>query len=529
MSSIPTLPDPHAPATVIGPTPPEFAAILSPQALAFVADLHRRFNPDREALLAQRQAREARIQAGELPGFPPETEAIRQGDWQVAPLPADLQQRWAEITGPVERKMMINALNSGADVFMADLEDANSPTWENCIQGQINLYDAVRRQIRFHDEERGKVYELNDEIATLLLRPRGWHLVEKHVLVDGEAISASLFDFGLYVFHNAEERQKRGTNCYFYLPKLEAYQEARLWNQVFTYAEERLGLAVGSFKATVLIETILAALEMEEILYELRDHAAGLNAGRWDYIFSAIKKFRHDPAKLLPDRAQVTMTVPFMRAYTERMIHVCHKRGAHAIGGMAAFIPSRRDPEVNEQAFAKVRADKQREADDGCDGSWVAHPDLVPLVREIFEQKTGGQPHQKQRLREDVAVTAAQIIDVGVPGGTVTEAGLRLNVDVSLQYINAWLLGNGAAAIYNLMEDAATAEISRSQIWQWIRHGATLDDGRPVTREIYQQIRQAESARLTEAYGPHRFAEAAAILDSLILTDEFVDFLTLPA
>ena len=513
---------------VIGETLPESEAILTAEALAFVAELHVKFDSRRRDLLAARTARQARIDAGEVPGFLAETKDVRSGAWQVADTPDDLQQRWAEITGPVERKMVINALNSGADVFMADFEDANSPTWANCVQGQLNLYDAVRRQIRLEDEARGRVYELNDEIATLLVRSRGWHLVEKNVLVNGEPISASLFDVGLYVFHNAAERQRRGTSCYFYLPKLESHLEARLWADVFTHAEEALNIPHGSFRATVLIETILAALEMEEILYELRDYSAGLNAGRWDYIFSAIKKFAKNPNTVLPDRAQVTMTTPFMRAYTELLVRTCHSRGAHAIGGMAAFIPSRRDPEINEQALSKVRADKERESSDGCDGTWVAHPDLVSLARGIFEEATGGAPHQKHRMREDVTVQADQIADVGVPGGTITESGLRTNVDISLQYLNAWLLGNGAAAIYNLMEDAATAEISRSQIWQWIRHQAKLDDGRTITRELYRQIRDEELKRMGE-FGPGRLEEAAEILDKLILTDDFVEFLTLIA
>lgn len=514
--------------TVLGKTLPASEAILTADALAFVAELHLKFDSRRQELLAARSARQVRIDAGEVPSILAETEGIRDLEWQVADTPDDLQQRWAEITGPVDRKMVINALNSGADVFMADFEDANAPTWENCVDGQLNLFDAVRRQIRLEDEARGRVYELNEEIATLLVRPRGWHLVEKNVLVNGEPVSASLFDVGLYVFHNAAERQRRGSSCYFYLPKLEGHLEARLWAEVFAHGEEALGIPHGSFRATVLIETILAALEMEEILYELRDYSAGLNAGRWDYIFSAIKKFRNNPGTLLPERAQVTMTTPFMRAYTELLVRTCHKRGAHAIGGMAAFIPSRRDPEINEQALSKVRADKERESADGCDGTWVAHPDLVPLARGIFEQATGGAAHQKHRMREDVSVTAAEIVDVGVPGGSITESGLRTNVDVSLQYLNAWLLGNGAAAIYNLMEDAATAEISRSQIWQWIRHRAELDDGRPVTRELYRQIRDEELKKLG-TQGPGRLAEAAEILDKLILTDEFVEFLTLIA
>ena len=513
---------------VVGETFPASERILTPEALAFVAELHGMFDARRQELLAARATRQARIDAGDIPGFLPETNEVRSGNWQVTDTPDDLQQRWAEITGPVDRKMVINALNSGADVFMADFEDANSPTWENCVDGQLNLYDAVRRQIRLEDEARGRVYELNEEIATLLVRPRGWHLVEKNVLVNGDPISASLFDVGLYVFHNAAERQRRGSSCYFYLPKLESHLEARLWAEVFAHAEKALGIAHGSFRATVLIETILAALEMEEILYELRDYSAGLNAGRWDYIFSAIKKFRNSPDTVLPERAQVTMTTPFMRAYTELLVRTCHSRGAHAIGGMAAFIPSRRDPEINEEALAKVRADKERESGDGCDGTWVAHPDLVQLARGIFEEATGGAPHQKHRMREDVAVTAAQIVDVGVPGGTITESGLRTNVDVSLQYLNAWLLGNGAVAIYNLMEDAATAEISRSQIWQWIRHQAKLEDGTTVTRELYEQIRDEELKRLGE-YGPGRLEESAEILDRLILTDEFVEFLTLIA
>ena len=513
---------------VVGETFPASERILTPEALAFVAELHGMFDARRQELLAARATRQARIDAGDIPGFLPETNEVRSGNWQVTDTPDDLQQRWAEITGPVDRKMVINALNSGADVFMADFEDANSPTWENCVDGQLNLYDAVRRQIRLEDEARGRVYELKEEIATLLVRPRGWHLVEKNVLVNGDPISASLFDVGLYVFHNAAERQRRGSSCYFYLPKLESHLEARLWAEVFAHAEKGLGIAHGSFRATVLIETILAALEMEEILYELRDYSAGLNAGRWDYIFSAIKKFRNSPDTLLPERAQVTMTTPFMRAYTELLVRTCHKRGAHAIGGMAAFIPSRRDPEINEEALAKVRADKERESGDGCDGTWVAHPDLVQLARGIFEEATGGAPHQKHRMREDVAVTAAQIVDVGVPGGTITESGLRTNVDVSLQYLNAWLLGNGAVAIYNLMEDAATAEISRSQIWQWIRHQAKLEDGTTITRELYEQIRDEELKRLGE-YGPGRLEEAVEILDRLILTDVFVEFLTLIA
>jgi malate synthase len=432
-----------------------------------------------------------------------------------------------EITGPTERKMMINALNSGAKVFMADFEDALSPTWENVIAGQINCSDAIRRTIEFANPD-GRVYRLNEQTATLLIRPRGWHLVEKHVTVDGEPIAASLFDAGLYLFRNAQELLARGSGPYFYLPKMESHREARLWNEVFTTAQAALGIAHGSVRATVLIETILAAFEMEEILYELRDHAAGLNAGRWDYIFSTIKKLRNHVDMLVPDRGQVTMTVPFMRAYTELLIHSCHQHGAHAIGGMAAFIPNRRDPAVTENALAKVREDKTRESNDGCDGTWVAHPDLVPVAMECFDKVLGDRPNQKERLRNDVQVNAADLINIKASGGQITETGLRLNISVGLQYVNAWLNGNGAAAINNLMEDAATAEISRSQIWQWIRHGAKLSDGRTVTRALYQDLRNEELAKLGGT-SKERYEESAELLDKLILNDEFVEFLTIPA
>jgi malate synthase len=512
---------------IVGPVSPQVEDVLTPKALAFVADLHRTFNARRQELLGARIERQAQIDQGMTPGFLPETASVREGDWQVASAPADLNDRRVEITGPTERKMMINALNSGAKVFMADFEDALSPTWENVIAGQINCSDAIRRTIEFHNPD-GRVYKLNDETATLLVRPRGWHLNEKHVLVDGEEISASLFDYGLYMFRNAQELLDRGSGPYFYLPKLESHLEARLWNDAFVLAQDKLGVPQGSVRATVLIETILGALEMEEILYEIREHAAGLNAGRWDYIFSAIKKFARREEMVLPDRAQVTMTVPFMRAYTELMVRTCHKRGAHAIGGMAAFIPNRRDPEVTEIALAKVREDKLREFSDGCDGTWVAHPDLVPTVLEVANGFFGEKPNQKERMREEVSVTAEEITNVGVPGGAVTEAGVRTNVNVALQYIDSWLNGNGAAAIHNLMEDAATAEISRSQIWQWIHHNAALDDGRPVTRELYSEIRTEELAALGGA-GESRYEEAAELLDGLCLTDEFVDFLTIPA
>jgi malate synthase len=512
---------------IVGSISPAVTAVLTPDALAFVAALHRQFNPRRVELLAARKTRQKRFDAGEIPGFLPETLAIRTAEWQVAAAPADLNDRRVEITGPTERKMMINALNSGAKVFMADFEDALSPTWENAVQGQINCSDAIRRTIAFENPD-GKRYTLNDTVATLLVRPRGWHLVEKHVLVDGAPISGSLFDFGLYMFRNAQELLARGSGPYFYLPKLESHLEARLWNDVFVAAQDALGIAQGTIRATVLIETILGALEMEEILYEIRDHAAGLNAGRWDYIFSVIKKFAKNERQILPDRAQVTMTVPFMRAYTERLVHVCHKHGAHAIGGMAAFIPNRRDLVVTENALRKVREDKLREFGDGCDGTWVAHPDLVPPVLEVANDYLGERPNQKDRLREDVQVVDREITAINVPSGVITDGGLRLNISVALQYMNAWLLGNGAVAINNLMEDAATAEISRSQLWQWLHHGAALDDGRPVTRELYMRLRDEELARLGGT-SVERYEDAAEILDKLCLSDDFIEFLTLIA
>jgi malate synthase len=508
---------------ILGPVTSPFAQVLTPEALAFVAKLHRQFNPTRETLLKRRAERQVGLDAGKLPNFPPDGPA--RGEWKVAPAPADLQKRWVEITGPTERKMMVNALNSGASVFMADCEDALSPTWDNIVQGQINLIDAIRRQIDFVSPE-GKAYKLNDTVATLLVRPRGWHLIEKNVLVDGQPISGSLFDFGLYIFHNAHELLKRGSGPYFYLPKLESHLEARLWNDVFIMAQDEIGIPRGTIRATVLIETIMAAFEMEEILYELRDHMSGLNAGRWDYIFSVIKKFRRRAEFMLPDRVQVTMTAPFMRPYTELLVRSCHKHGAHAIGGMAAYIPSRRDPEVNEKALAKVREDKERESGDGFDGTWVAHPDLVPTAWEVFERKLGDKPHQKERLREDVQVAAKDLVNIQVPGGKITEAGIRQNVNIAIQYLYSWLEGNGAAAIYNLMEDTATAEISRAQLWQWLCHGAKLDDGRPFTKEMYQQIRTEELANLG---GDSRYQEAAGILDELVLADEFIEFLTFVA
>jgi malate synthase len=461
-----------------------------------------------------------------MPDFLAETKSVREGSWQVAPCPADLQKRHVEMTGPTERKMMINALNSGANVFMADFEDSLSPTWSNVVEGQLNCMDAVRRTIEFKSPD-GKEYKLKDKLATLLVRPRGWHLNERHVTVDGQEMSGSLFDFGLYFFHNAKELLKRGSGPYFYLPKMESHLEARLWNEVFTFAEQKLGIAHGTIRATMLIETLPAAFEMEEILYELRQHSGGLNAGRWDYIFSLIKKLQSRPNLSLPDRVQVTMTVPFMRAYTELLVKTCHRRGAHALGGMAPFIPSRKNPEINEAALAKSREDKLREVRDGFDGTWVAHPDLVPVAMEVFERELA-RPHQKERLREEVSTTADQLLDVRVPGGTITEAGLRNNVSVALQYLNAWLQGTGAVGIFNLMEDAATCEISRAQLWLWVSRSARLDDGRAITRDLYSKIRGEEVAKLG---GPEqgRLRQAAELIDNLVLSTEFEEFLTLPA
>lgn len=512
---------------VVGAVSDGLDTILSAEALAFVAALQRQFNLRRQALMERRSERQVLFDNGALPDFLSDTEEVRFGSWQVAPTPEDLQQRWVEITGPVDRKMMIGALNSGADAFMADFEDALSPTWENVVNGQLNARDAVRREITFENPD-GSLRQLNERIATLLIRPRGWHLDEKHVMVDGEPISASLFDFGIYMFHNAAERIARGTGPYFYLPKLESHLEARLWNDVFVAAQDALDIPQGSIRATVLIETLPAAFEMEEILYELRDHSAGLNAGRWDYIFSAVKRFKSQPTFTLPDRVQVTMTTPFMRAYTELLVRTCHKRGAHAMGGMAAFIPSRRDPEVNEIALSGVRADKERESTDGFDGTWVAHPDLVPVARAIFDTNLQGARNQRERMREDVNVAAADLVSLDQSGGAVSEQGLRANIAVALQYINSWLNGQGAAAINNLMEDAATAEISRGQIWQWIRHGAELDDGRSVTSELYESLRDAEITALG-GRDQSRYADAVEILDQLVLNEEFTEFLTLPA
>jgi malate synthase len=452
---------------------------------------------------------------------------VRRGTWRVAAAPSDLDDRRVEITGPVDRKMMINALNSDASVFMADLEDACSPTWDNVIGGQANLMDAVRRTLGFTAPD-GRRYALAERVATLVVRPRGWHLPEAHLLVDGNPAAASLVDFGLYFFHNARELLARGTAPYFYLPKLESHLEARLWNDVFSFAQDAFGISRGTIRATVLIETILAAFEMDEILYELRDHAAGLNAGRWDYLFSLIKTFRERPEFVLPDRAQVTMAVPFMRAYAQLLVRTCHRREAHAIGGMAAFIPSRRDPEVNARALARVREDKEREAGDGFDGTWVAHPDLVPAAREVFDRALGDRPNQKERKREEVNVTEAALLDVRLDEGEVTEPGVRTNVSVSLQYIESWLRGIGAVAINNLMEDAATAEISRTQLWQWIRHGVSLPNHGILDAELYRKVREEElRPMLASADGHSRWQDAAALLDELVLGD-FQEFLTIP-
>jgi malate synthase len=508
----------------------EAGRVMTPDALRFLEQLARRFMPKRKALLRRRQEVQRSLREGALPGFLPETRDIREQSWRVAPAPADLDDRRVEITGPVERKMMINALNSGAKVFMADFEDALSPPWPNVIAGQVNCMEAVRHTLEYESPE-GKRYRLAERLATLVVRPRGWHLEEKHVLFEGEPISASLFDFGLYFFHNARELLSQGSGPYFYLPKLENHLEARLWTEVFELAQDELGIPGGTVRATVLIETILAAFEMDEILYELREHAAGLNAGRWDYLFSMIKNFRDRPEFVLPDRSQLTMTVPFMRAYTELLVKTCHRRGAHAIGGMAAFIPSRRDPEVNETALTRVREDKAREARAGYDGAWVAHPDLVPVVDEVFKAVLGALPNQKTHQREDVDISPKQLLDVQVPNGRITAAGVRGNISVALQYLAAWLGGSGAVAINNLMEDAATAEIARSQLWQWIRHGAATEDGERVTLERCRTILREESEKLAaqRSADPSRLASAGELLEDLFSAKEFPEFLTLAA
>jgi malate synthase len=504
--------------------------ILNGEVMALVAKVHRKFNVRRLELLKRRELRQSQLDAGKLPDFLPETAEIRESDWMGATIPPDLRDRRVEITGPTDRKMIINALNSGAKVFMADCEDANAPTWSNMVEGQLNLSDAVRRKIEFKSPE-GKEYRLKEQPAVLFVRPRGWHLLEKHVLVDGEPVSGGLFDCLLYLFHNAKELLQRGSGPYFYLPKMESHLEARLWNEVFNFAQDEIGIPRGTIRATVLIETILAAFEMDEILYELREHSAGLNCGRWDYIFSCIKRFRNDPNFVLADRALVTMTTHFMRSYSLLCIQTCHRRGVHAMGGMAAQIPIKNDEKANAEAFAKVRADKEREASDGHDGTWVAHPGLVPVALEAFNAVMKG-PNQIDRKREDVTVSAADILDFG-PQGPITEQGLRTNVSVGIQYIEAWLRGSGAVPIFNLMEDAATAEISRAQVWQWIRNSrGVLSDGRKVNKDLFHSVLGEELEKIKSMVGEKQFAsgkyqEAAGLFDELTTNDQFAEFLTL--
>ncbi len=518
--------------TIVAPEAPGQDQILSPEALSFVAALAGRFRPRIEEALARRAARRKRLAAGEPIDFLPETESVRRSDWRIAPTPPDLQKRIVEITGPVDPKMVINALNSGADCYMADFEDSTTPTWANLIEGQLALRAAVRRTLAYDDPRSGKKYRLSKNPAVLLVRPRGLHLSERHVLLGGAPIPGALFDFGLYFFHNARELVSRGTGPYFYLPKLESHLEARLWNDVFLAAQEAVGLPVGTVKATVLIETLYAAFEMDEILHELRDHAAGLNCGRWDYIFSFIKARRNDPAAVLPDRGQVTMEQPCMRAYAQLSIRVCHRRGAHAMGGMAAQIPIRGDAEASESALAKVRADKNREAGDGHDGTWVAHPGLVSIAREAFSSRLEGRPNQLDVPRDDVHVTSADLL--AVPKGTRTEEGLRQNVRVGIQYLEAWLRGTGCVPLYHLMEDAATAEISRAQVWQWIHHQAALEDGRAVTPALLEEIVASEKRTIAGEVGPERFRtgrfeEATDLFVRLSTAPELEEFLTLPA
>ena len=508
-----------------------FADILTTEALAFIAELQRRFGPTRDSLLERRQEIQVKIDDGWMPGFLTETKAIRDADWTIAPIPSDLEDRRVEITGPLDRKMVINALNCGAKVFMADFEDATSPTWANLIEGHINLRDAIIGNITFDDANSGKHYQLNDEIATLLVRPRGWHLPERHILIDGSPMSGSLCDFGLYLFNNHAALKDRGTGPYFYLPKLENHHEARLWNDVFSYAEQEFGITPGTIKGTVLIETILAAFEMDEILYELRDHMGGLNCGRWDYIFSFIKKFRNRPDFVLPDRDQISMVRDFLRAYTQLTIKTCHRRNAHAIGGMAAQIPNRHDPEASKEALSKVRIDKEREATDGHDGTWVAHPGLVPIALEQFDTHMK-ESNQIARKRQDVDVSAANLLQV--PDGTITEKGLRHNISVGIQYIESWLGGTGCVPLYNLMEDAATAEICRAQVWQWLKHGASISDGPKIDIDLVDRLLAEQLEQIKEEVGEARFAsghyaDAYELFEQLIKQEQFNEFLTLPA
>src|SRR5438132_5854728 len=510
-----------------------FPDVLTPEALDFLGRLHREVEPTRLERLAWRAEVAEKLRSGETPGFLEDSARQRTDNWRVKPVPADLQVRKVEITGPTDRKMVINALNSGASVYMADFEDANTPTWRNLIEGQRNLIDAIDRTIEFRNPD-GKTYKLNDTTATLVVRPRGWHLDEKHFLVEGQPIAGALFDFGLYFFHNAKRLREKGTGPYFYLPKLESHREARLWNEIFKWSQDELHIPRGSIKATVLVEVITLAFEMDEVLYELREHSGGLNAGRWDYMFSIIKKFAGRPEFILPDRAQVTMTIPFMRAYTELLVRTCHRRAAFALGGMAAFIPNRRDPAVTEAALAKVRDDKVREANDGFDGTWVAHPDLVETAMSEFDRVLGSKPNQLDRLRPEVVGDAKRLLDVKIPGATITEAGLRTNVSVGIQYIASWLRGTGAAAINNLMEDAATAEISRSQIWQWIHHDVSLAEGPRVTPKLVRDVEREELEKIKTAvgadlFGKGRYEDARKIFEEVALSDEFHDFLTIPA
>jgi malate synthase len=510
-----------------GPLRAGYEKILSPDALTFLAALERTFGAERRQLLARRAELQSKLDGGWKPDFLAETRGIRESDWSVAPIPRDLLDRRVEITGPVDRKMVINALNCGANVYMADFEDASTPTWDNLIEGQINLIDAVRRTISYDDPQSRKHYALNPKTATLLVRPRGWHLPEAHLLVDGAPMSGSLFDFGLFFFHNARELVKRGSGPYFYLPKIESHLEARLWNKVFAEAQEALALPKGTIRATILIETIMAAFEMDEIIHELKDHMGGLNCGRWDYIYSFIKKFAQDPNAVLPDRAQVTMTTHFLQSYVRLLIKTCHRRNIHAMGGMAAQIPIKNDPAANDAAMAKVHADKEREAGEGHDGTWVAHPGLVALAKDVFDKAMPG-PNQIARKRQDVHVTAADLLKV--PTGAVTEAGLRGNINVGLGYVESWLRGVGCVPLYNLMEDTATAEISRSQVWQWIRHQATLADGRVVDRALCRNILDEELAKLKEgAPAGERYDDAAKLFRDMIEAERFVEFLTLPA
>ena len=517
--------------TIEGVIKPGFEKVLSTEALAFLAGLHRQVDARRVELLAARVERQKKLDAGEKPDFLPETAKIRESDWTVAPLPKDILDRRVELTGPVDRKMIINALNCGANVYMADFEDASTPTWTNMVEGQLNLIDAVRRTIEFVDPATNRAYKLNDKTAVLFVRPRGWHLIERHMLVDGQPMSGSLFDFGLYFFHNAKEALSRGTGPYFYLPKMESHLEARLWNDVFVYAQDATGVPQKSIKATVLIETILATFEMDEILWELKDHSAGLNCGRWDYIFSFIKKFREQAWSVLPDRGTVGMTSHFLRSYSQLLIKTCHRREVHAMGGMAAQIPIKNNPAANDEAMGRVHADKKREAGDGHDGTWVAHPGMVSIAKEEFDAVMK-EANQIARKRQDVHVTAADLITM--PTGPKTEAGLRQNVAVGIGYVEAWLRGIGCVPLFNLMEDAATAEISRAQVWQWVRHNQKLDDGRAITKDLVRQIVREENERVKasvgeDAYGKGRYEDAAQLMIDLVEQPQFVEFLTLPA